>query len=73
MLCPKCQKEISDLVIECPYCHTSIRMSDKKKKKLAEKQRRRLADNRRKKDKTIKVKALPEDGGKKRKASQLNV
>ncbi len=51
MLCPKCQKEISDQIIECPFCHTSIRMTDKQRKKLADKQRRQIADKRRKKDK----------------------
>ncbi len=60
MLCPKCRKEISDQVIECPYCHVSIRMSEKKKKRLAVKQIKKLEDKKRKKDKTIKVKAVPD-------------
>lgn len=36
MLCPKCRKEIDDLVTECPHCRIQVRMYLKKQKQKAE-------------------------------------
>ncbi len=62
MLCPKCKKEIDDLISECPFCHTYIKTNEGQRKKLSDKRRGQLTDKRRKKDKnkTIRVRAVPD-------------
>lgn len=47
MLCPKCQKEIADTVVECPHCHVVVLKFKKRQKDI--------------KDGTAKIAPLPEE------------